>query len=62
MSWIHISGKDNDVSSIINQVLEKYALEGLGMPYTMEHFKKDYLKEHVHELDKDSTKGEGYGF
>ena len=39
-----------DVSTVINQLLEKYALEGFGMPYTMEHFKKDYIKAHLNEL------------
>ena len=44
-----------DVSTVINQLLEKYALEGLGMPYTMEHFKKDYIKAHLHELDAEEV-------
>ncbi|MDI6795284.1 MAG: hypothetical protein QME81_20910, partial [bacterium] len=29
---------------------ENYQLEGIGMPYTMEDFKRDYTKEHLNLL------------
>ncbi|OEU49836.1 MAG: hypothetical protein BA861_02780 [Desulfobacterales bacterium S3730MH5] len=40
-----------DGSTVINQLLEKYSLEGIDMPYTMEQFRKDYIKAHLTELD-----------
>jgi len=41
----------NDGSTVINQLLEKYSLEGIAMPYTMEQFQKDYIKAHIEVLD-----------
>ena len=41
----------NDGSTVINQLLEKYSLEGIAMPYTMEQFQKDYIKAHIGVLD-----------
>ena len=41
----------NDSSTVINQLLEKYSLEGIAMPYTMEQFQKDYIKAHIGVLD-----------
>ncbi len=32
-------------------MLEKYSLEGLTMPYTMEQFRKEYIKAHLGDLD-----------
>ena len=29
----------------------KYSLEGLTMPYTMEQFRKEYIKAHLGDLD-----------
>ena len=47
-----------DGSTVINQLLEKYSLEGIAMPYTMEQFRKDYIKAHLTELDpEDRLKG-----
>lgn len=40
-----------DGSTLINQLLEKYFWEGVDMPYTMEQFRKDYIKAHLTELD-----------
>ncbi|MDL1964450.1 MAG: hypothetical protein LWW98_08990 [Deltaproteobacteria bacterium] len=37
----------NDGSTVINQLLEKYSLEGIAMPYTMEQFQKDYINAHI---------------
>ncbi len=41
----------DDGSTVINQLLEKYSLEGLTMPYTMEQFRKEYIKAHLGDLD-----------
>jgi hypothetical protein len=39
-----------ETSTILNELFEDYREEGLDMPYTMEQFKKDFLKKHVNEL------------
>ena len=41
----------DDGSTVINQLLEKYSLEGITMPYTMEQFRKEYVKAHLEDLD-----------
>jgi hypothetical protein len=41
----------DDGSTVINQLLEKYSLEGITMPYTMEQFRKEYVKAHLGDLD-----------
>lgn len=41
----------NEVSSVINEMLLKYKIEGvIAMPYTVEDFKREYAKEHIDEL------------
>ena len=35
--------------------LEKYSLEGIAMPYTMEQFQKDYIKAHIGVLDPEEV-------
>jgi len=47
----HYRWQQDDSSTVINQLLEKYALEGIAMPYTMEQFRKEFVKAHLHELD-----------
>ena len=42
--------QQEDGSTVINQLLDQYALEGIGMPYTMEQFRKDYVKAHIGKL------------
>jgi len=39
------------LSSAVNSLYEHYNLEGLIMPYTVENFKQDYAKEHLHCLN-----------
>ena len=41
----------DDGSTVMNQLLEKYSLEGLAMPYTMEQFRKEYVRAHLKDLD-----------
>ena len=43
--------QQEDGSTVINQLLDKYSLEGIDMPYTMEQFRKEYIKAHLHEID-----------
>ena len=50
----------NDGSTVINQLLEKYSLEGIAMPYTMEQLReypvqKDYIKAHIGVLDPEEV-------
>ncbi len=47
----HYQWQMEDGSTVINQLLEKYSLEGIAMPYTMEEFRKEYVKAHLGELD-----------
>ena len=48
----------DDGSTVINQLLQKYSLEGIAMPYTMEQFRIDYVKAHLRDLDpEDRLKG-----
>lgn len=42
-----------DMSTIINKLFEKYNLEGLKMPYTMEDFRKEIAIEHLNTLTID---------
>ena len=39
-----------ETSTVLYQLFEGYEKEGLAMSYTMEDFRRDYLKEHVKEL------------
>ena len=48
----------DDGSTVINQLFQKYSLEGIAMSYTMEKFRKDYVKAHLRDLDpEDRLKG-----
>ena len=47
----HYRWRIDDGSTVVNQLLQKYALEGINMPYTMEQFRKEYVKAHLDELD-----------
>jgi hypothetical protein len=47
-----------EMSTVINQLFENYQLEGITMPYTMEDFQKDYIKEHIDVIStEDRLKG-----
>ena len=43
----HYQPQVTDTSTILNQLFEKYQLEGLNMPYTMEDFRRDYVRDHL---------------
>jgi hypothetical protein len=36
--------------AVIDAILEKYREEGIDLPYTMEDFRRDYIKEHFAKL------------
>jgi hypothetical protein len=38
----HYDWRMEDGSTVINQLLNKYSLEEIAMPYTMEQFRKEY--------------------
>ena len=48
-------GHTQEMSTIINQLFENYQLEGISMPYTMEDFQKDYVKDHLDVLTPDEV-------
>ena len=51
----HYQWQMEDGSTVINQLLDKYSLEGIDMPYTMEQFRKEYVKAHLGELDPEEV-------
>ena len=40
----------DDVSTIMNELLNRYKAQGVVMPYTVEDFRRDYAREHLHQL------------
>jgi hypothetical protein len=42
--------RSEETSLLLGQLFEKFQGEGLVMPYTMEDFKRDYIKEHFAQL------------
>jgi hypothetical protein len=46
----HYRQHSADTSTVLNQLFEGYAREGLVMPYTMADFRRDYVKEHLKDL------------
>jgi len=46
----HYRRRSASTSTLLNQLLQKYAGEGLAMSYTMEDFLHDYVKEHFPNL------------
>jgi hypothetical protein len=51
----HYQWQMEDGSTVINQLLDKYSVEGIAMPYTMEQFRKEYVKAHLGELDPEEV-------
>ena len=46
----HYEQHSPDTSSLLSQLFEGYKREGLAMPYTMQDFRRDYVKEHLKDL------------
>jgi hypothetical protein len=51
----HYRLRSESTSTLLYQLLASYQGEGLPMPYTMEDFKRDFIKEHLHEFLQDLT-------
>jgi hypothetical protein len=49
----HYQQRSADTSTLLGQLFEGYKREGLAMPYTMEDFRRDYVKEHLKDLTPD---------
>jgi hypothetical protein len=46
----HYRQRSSDTSTLLNRLFEGYEREGVPMSYTMEDFRKDYVKEHLKDL------------
>jgi hypothetical protein len=46
----HCQQRSDRTSTLVDQLFLGYVREGLHMPYTLEDFRRDYLKEHLKEL------------
>jgi hypothetical protein len=49
----HYQQRSPDTSTLLEQLFKGYEREGLTMPYTMEDFRRDYVKEHLKDLTSD---------
>ena len=52
----HYQWQQEDGSTVINQLLDQYAIEGIAMPYTMGQFRKEYIKAHLGEMNLDDRR------
>jgi hypothetical protein len=43
-------GRRGDMSTIIYQLFERYQLEGIAMPYTIEDYRRDFAREHLDQF------------
>ena len=57
MKWgdANYQNRSKDMSTIINQVFERCREEGIAVSYTMEEFRRDYTREHLHLLSPDEV-------
>jgi hypothetical protein len=46
----HYQQHSADTSTLLGQLFEGYEREGVTMPYTMQDFRRDYVKEHLKDL------------
>ncbi len=46
----HYRQRSEETSSLLGRLLGQYRKEGVSMPYTMEDFRRDYVKEHLKDL------------
>jgi hypothetical protein len=46
----HYSQRSDETSTLLNRLFEQYRKEGVQMPYTMEDFRRDYVKDHLKDL------------
>ncbi len=50
---LHYRQRSPTTSTLIDQLLPQYRIEGITMPYTMDDFRREYVKEHFKELTPD---------
>lgn len=58
----HYRNRTSEMSTILNQLFENYHAEGLEMSYTMEDFRRDYIREHAAEILKQFSAEELKGY
>lgn len=46
----HYRQRSEETSTLLDLLLKQYGKEGVPMPYTMEDFRRDYVKEHLKDL------------
>lgn len=46
-------GKTQEISTVQNRLFDNYQLEGIPMAYTMEDFRRDYVRDHLGVLSPD---------
>jgi hypothetical protein len=46
----HYRQHSEETSTLLQRLLEQYRKEGVPMPYTLEDFRRDYVKEHLKDL------------
>jgi hypothetical protein len=46
----HYQQRSNETSTLLNRLFEQYRKEGVNVPYTMQDFRRDYVKEHLKDL------------
>ena len=46
----HYHPHSDETSTLVNRLFDQYRKEGIQMPYTMEDFRRDYVKEHLKDL------------
>ena len=51
----HYEWQMEDGSTVVNQLLNKYVEEGIAMPYTIEQFRKDYVKAYLSKMDPEEV-------
>ncbi|HLA35840.1 MAG TPA: hypothetical protein VJ001_13335 [Rhodocyclaceae bacterium] len=45
----------SEMSTIVGQLFENYQLEGIAMPYTIQDFQRDYVRDHLNLLSPDEV-------
>jgi hypothetical protein len=45
-----IRERSGDTNLLLCAILDQYQREGVAVPYTMDDFKRDFLKEHLKDL------------
>lgn len=52
-AWKLYSVRQAAMSTIVKQLLETYRMEKINMPYTVEDFQRDYVRDHLDLLSPD---------